>query len=73
VEIVGALQEGFQRIPEAYGSNVRLTGKINDFSSGVREGAKVSANTPLGCFDFLMDIILGTLLGLRGCDNWPGD
>jgi hypothetical protein len=73
VEIVEALQEGFQRLPEAYGSNVRRTGKINDFSSGVREGAKVSANTPLGYFIFIMDIALGTLLGLCGCNNGPGD
>jgi hypothetical protein len=73
VEIIGALQEVFQRLPEAYGSNVRRTGKINDFSSGVREGAKVSANTPIICFIFVMAIILGTLLGVCRRDNWPGD
>ncbi len=41
IEIVGALQEGFHSLPKAYGSKVRQTGKVKDFSSGIQEGAKV--------------------------------
>lgn len=41
IEIVGALQEGFHNVPQLYGSKVRKEGRVKDFQSGVREGAKV--------------------------------
>jgi sterol 3beta-glucosyltransferase len=42
IEIVGALHEGFYSLPKVYGSKVRQTGKVKDFSSGIQEGAKVT-------------------------------
>lgn len=40
IQIIGAIHEGFHHLPKSYGSKVRKVGKIKDFSSGVREGAK---------------------------------
>ncbi|KAL7410756.1 hypothetical protein BDY24DRAFT_398395 [Mrakia frigida] len=40
LNIIGSIHEGFANLPKAYGSQVRKAGKVTDFSSGVKEGAK---------------------------------
>ena len=40
LNIVGSIHEGFANLPKAYGSDVRQAGKVTDFSSGIKEGAK---------------------------------
>lgn len=39
-EIILSMQEGFQNMPRLWGSEVRPPGKVNNFSDGVKEGAK---------------------------------
>ena len=40
LNIVGSIHEGFANLPKAYGSDVRQSGKVTDFSTGMKEGAK---------------------------------
>ncbi|CUA72150.1 Sterol 3-beta-glucosyltransferase UGT80A2 [Rhizoctonia solani] len=40
MNIIGSVSEGFHNVPRIYGSEVRERGPVNDFSSGITEGAK---------------------------------
>ncbi|KAG7086366.1 hypothetical protein E1B28_002326 [Marasmius oreades] len=40
MKIVSSIHEGFQNLPELYGSEVRQPGQVKDFSSGLREAGK---------------------------------
>jgi hypothetical protein len=41
MNIIGSVSDGFHNVPRIYGSEVRERGPVNDFSSGITEGAKV--------------------------------
>jgi hypothetical protein len=41
MEIVSLTHEGLYNAPKLYGSEVRKTGKVTSFSSGLKEGGKV--------------------------------
>jgi sterol 3beta-glucosyltransferase len=41
MKIVFSVHEGFQNVPEWYGSKVRKPGKVTGFKSGLKEGGKV--------------------------------
>ncbi|CAE6434488.1 unnamed protein product [Rhizoctonia solani] len=40
MNIIGSVSDGFHNVPRIYGSEVRERGPVNDFSSGITEGAK---------------------------------
>ncbi|KAJ7221581.1 glycosyltransferase family 1 protein [Mycena pura] len=40
MDIVASVHEGIYNVPKLYGSNVRKTGKVTDFASGLKEGGK---------------------------------
>jgi len=40
MDIVSSVHEGFYNTPKLYGSKVRKTGKVTDFTSGLKEGGK---------------------------------
>lgn len=40
MKIVFSVHEGFQNVPELYGSKVRKPGKVTGFTSGLKEGGK---------------------------------
>ncbi len=40
MKIFSSVHEGLHNVPKLYGTEVRSTGKVTDFKSGVREGGK---------------------------------
>jgi hypothetical protein len=42
MDIVQSIHEGFHNMPKLYGSEVREHGKVTNFTSGLKEGGKVS-------------------------------
>ena len=53
MKIVFSVHEGFQNVPQLYGSKVRKPGKVTGFTSGLKEGGKVRTAYSCGLNTFL--------------------
>lgn len=54
MKIVTSIHEGLQNAPKLYGSDVRETGKVDDFGSGLKKAGKESLIAPLLVVGFVI-------------------
>jgi hypothetical protein len=56
--IVFSVHEGFQNVPELYGSKVQKPGKVTGFKNRLKEGGKVCAADSCAVNTFLTVIVV---------------
>jgi len=70
MKIFISVHEGFQNAPKLYGSEVRQPGKVDDFSSGLKEAGKVRSELFLRMHGTYRRGILGIILWILRWYHW---